>query len=468
MKPLVGWIKKNWLVVLFGATIVVSLPLAWFFSNNWNKSIRTQRQAAAADELRKVQSTKVKYVLPQYEPGGPEISKDAPPTSALTAWFAEQKKALAAQAGDVALRAEGFNKGTGPDASAVGRTEHRPLVDGLFPGDALKDDEIAEKLYELERFFNPNNPGEVNPFQAMLDEIGAGGPADPRKLVSTLTDLATTEKEKITANKRELTDEEQEGLSKLLRDRRAAAYRARSGEIRVYAGMDVFNRNPKDGWSALPEPHQIKVLDRDPKQMQMLSFYIWQWDYWCMKDVLAAIRVANGSMNVIDAPVKRIIRIALRDPENIFGSKDLDPNTGVAPVDPTPAIPGMAPLDKTVSVTGRAMGKWNPIFDVRRMELELIVSSSRVQDVINAIHRTNFMTVTLVNLEAVAPESELSQGFDYGGEHVVRAKFDIESVWLRSWTSKLMPKGLRGALAIPEVAPAEAAPSDGTTPPPAG
>ena len=70
MKPLVGWIKKNWLVVLFGATIVVSLPLAWFFSNNWNKSIRTQRQTAAADELRKVQSTKVKYVLPQYEPGG--------------------------------------------------------------------------------------------------------------------------------------------------------------------------------------------------------------------------------------------------------------------------------------------------------------------------------------------------------------------------------------------------------------
>ena len=114
------------------------------------------------------------------------------------------------------------------------------------------------------------------------------------------------------------------------------------------------------------------------------------------------------------------------------------------------------------------MGKWNPIFDVRRMELELIVSSARLQDVINAIHRTNFMTVTLVNIEAVAPEAELGQGFDYGGEHVVRAKLDIESVWLRSWTAKLMPKVLRGALAIPEVAPAEAAPSDGTTPPPAG
>ncbi|MFZ4573990.1 MAG: hypothetical protein ACOYN0_06310 [Phycisphaerales bacterium] len=475
MKPLLAWVKKNVLIVIFCAVIVVSLPVAWFFSNGWNNSIRTQRQKAATDELKKVQSTKVKYVLPQYEPGATEISKDAPPTSALTTWFADQRKALAAKADEVAARAEAFNRGTGEEAAAVGRSEHQPLVAGLFPGDGLKDDEVNEKLYELERVFNPTNAGEVNPYQRMLDEISAGGPADPRMLVTALSDLSTREREKITANKRELTEDEQAGLTKMLRERRIAAYRARAGEVQVFAGSDVFNRNAKDGWSAIPEPQQIKAIDREPRPVKMLYFFVWQWDYWCMHDVLAAIRVANtgpaGSrLNSLEAPVKRVMRVALRDPEGIFGSKEVDPSTGAAPVAPTAAIPGLAPIDKTLSVTGRGMGKWNPVYDVRRLELEVIVTSSKVTNLIDAIQRTNFMTVTSVELETVSPEAELSQGYDYGGEHVVKAKLEIESVWLRSWTSKLMPKALREALGIPEAAPSDAAPapSGSPAPPPGG
>lgn len=459
MKPVIAWVKKNWLIVVFVALIVTSLPAAWFFSNKWNKSIQAEQQKAATDQLNRVNSTKVKYTLPQYEPGGTEISKNVEPTSAMTAWFTEQKAALAKQAGQVADRAVAFNRGTGDDAAALGRREHRPLVEGVFPGDALKDDEVSDRLYQLERVFIPTNPGTKSIYQQLLDDVGAGAPADPVMLSESLKDLNTREQEKITANKRELTDDEKAGVAKILRERRVAAYRTKAQEVHVFGTMDVFNHNAKNG-SVIPDAVQVKlVLDKDTKAAQLVKFFVWQWDYWVMKDVFAAIRVANTDasgrhLSVIDAPIKRIVKLTVLDPEGLYGSAEADPLTGAAPAEPTAAVPGMAPLNKSLSITGRGMGKWNPIYDVRRATLEVIVSSARINDVIDAVQRTNFMTVTGVDLEAATTESELSQGYDYGGEHVVKATLEIESVWLRSWMGEQMPKLLRGALGIPEAAPA--------------
>ncbi|MEY2794854.1 MAG: hypothetical protein RIR10_570, partial [Planctomycetota bacterium] len=135
MKSLFAALKKNWLIPVFLVIIAVTLPTSWFITSGMNKGIRDARQKAAEDELKRLKGAKVKYTLPQYEPGAEEISVSSEPTTALTNWFSARRTELAEQAVQVANRAESFNKGVGADAAAVGRSEHKVLVDGAFSSD---------------------------------------------------------------------------------------------------------------------------------------------------------------------------------------------------------------------------------------------------------------------------------------------------------------------------------------------
>jgi hypothetical protein len=106
------------------------------------------------------------------------------------------------------------------------------------------------------------------------------------------------------------------------------------------------------------------------------------------------------------------------------------------------------------------MGSWNKVYDVRRAEMVVVVSSARLNEFLAAIARTNFMTVTDMDLTKVDAWDALRQGYFYGDEHVVRARLTIESVWLRDWMTEFMPRSIRNALEI-----AEPTLADGGTPP---
>ena len=450
MKGLLAALKKNWLIPVFLLIVAVTLPASWFVTSGMNKSIRDARQKAAEEELKRLKGAKVKYTLPQYEPGAEEISVTSEPTTALTNWFSARRVELAEQAVQVANRAESFNKGVGPDAAAVGRVEHKVSVEGAFTGDKKLAQQVEDSLLQLERLFVPNNVGESSLYDLMLADLSASGPADPRQLLDALKDMELRETQRLTDGKRDLTDEEKDSLTKSLRDRRLATYRQRANQVRIYATSELFNREAKDGKSAIPDTRQIRGLDKAKADEKQLYYFIWQWDAWFMKDLFASVRLANGTNYVTAAPVKRVVKITIMDPEGVFGAPAADAATGTPPPTPTAAIPGMAPVDKAISVTGRGMGSWNPVYDLRRAQVELIVASDRVEDVIRAIQRTNFMTVTGVDLETVDTAMDLGLGYDYGDGHVVKATFDVESVWLRSWNAKNMPPLLRTQLSIPE------------------
>jgi hypothetical protein len=134
---------------------------------------------------------------------------------------------------------------------------------------------------------------------------------------------------------------------------------------------------------------------------------------------------------------------------------------------PQAAVPGMMPLDPGRSITGRYGGDGNTLYDVRRARLTVIVSSARLQEFLEAIPRTNFMTVTDLDLAEVKAWDDLKKGYYYGPEHVVKATVDVESVWLRSWVAPYMPSRLKAAFKIPEPAPdALGAPTPSTPPTP--
>jgi len=458
VKPVLAWVKDNVLVVVFGVLILLMLPAAWFVSSWWSTKIRTGQEQAASGALQKINGAKIDYTVPQYEPTSATLSVKEYPNKALINWFKEQRAALKGQADGLVKRAEDFNKGVGPDAEAVGRTEHKPLVDGLFPPPAHREEEQG-KLNEMEDTLL-GLKGRANPYQQILDKARAGGPADPVQMAETVRDMQDSEKEKITANKRDLTTEEQAKLLKQLADQRLAEIQARVASISMYATLGSFPQGRSA--SAIPTGSHI-----DAELIEPVQFFKYQWDYWVLEDLVAAVKLADsgqdGKPTTVDkSVVKRIVSIEL-DPAD--GLEELDAERGrqrdmggnAPPV--AAAAAGMAPTDPFRSISGRLGGPGNGYYDVRRAKMTVIVSSARLQEFLEAIPRTNFMTVVDMDLTDVNPWDELKKGYYYGPEHVTKATVEVETVWLRSWMSNYMPSRLKSQLKIPEPVPDPNAPA---------
>lgn len=109
-----------------------------------------------------------------------------------------------------------------------------------------------------------------------------------------------------------------------------------------------------------------------------------------------------------------------------------------------------------VSITGRSTSPSNPDYDVRNAEIVAVVSSERLAVFLDALSRVNFNTVLQVRLGEVDVKADLERGYYYGNEHVVRATITLETVWLRNWTSPLMPASVKKTLGIVEPAAPEA------------
>lgn len=459
MKPVLAWIKANLVTVICCVVVLASLPTAWVFASKWNKSIRETQQSKADSELRKVQAAQVEYTLPTYEPGQQAVSLRAIPNPRLTEWFAQQRERLSSEATQVVSRATDFNRGVGAEAQALGRSEFKPLVNGLFPT-TLRGDELTDAIDQLTDSLLAKR-GKPDPYAALVAPLNAGGPVDPVRLVEVLQDLRTRETQRITTVPRELTADEKASLQRTLIDRRIAEAQSLGRTLSVYATPEIFPTNSRE-FSMRPTEGLLSALPaRD--QAKLVSFFVWQWDLWVYQDVLAAVRLANtgpdGRLTSVDrSVVKRIVSLSVRDPEGLFGDPEPEQDpmmmAGGDPMAGAGGTPGSVPLDFQRSVTGRANSPSNQKYDVRRAQLVVIASSARIEELVRAISRTNFMTVTELDLAEVNVWDELRDGYFYGGEHVVRATLEIETVWLRSWMAPLMPELVRANLGVPDPAPA--------------
>ena len=109
------------------------------------------------------------------------------------------------------------------------------------------------------------------------------------------------------------------------------------------------------------------------------------------------------------------------------------------------------PRDFAVSFTGRTS---NPLFDVRRVELVVIVDSTRMPEVFDALAAQNFITILDAQVDAVDMFEEIQDGYFYGGAAVSRLTLELETIWIRDWTAQFMPVELKQSLGIPIQPPA--------------
>ncbi len=443
MKNILAWMKGHVAVVVLCAVILLTLPSAFAVSAVLNGGLRAAREKEVNADLKDLEGARVRYVVPAVTSGGTPYEYPWPaPNETITKWFKEQREARSAQVTEVVKL-----------ATEINRAGHEVLLGGLFPAPPA-DDPVGARLDFVELL---TGKGEVpSVYQRLFDDIHAGGPADPVALKEELRELEQRDdaRHEAEADKTDRTPEQKAELDKKLLGQRLGRYQRRSSEISVYATMECLPAHPELPRKPFNDPQDV------------WQCFEWQWDYWVVADILKAVGAANTDASgqwtpVEDSAVKRVekIRVA-RLP---LGDKSAVREEWT----PTGLGTAKAPLDDHYSITGRRTSKHNSMYDVREVTLEVVVDSARAQDLINAISRTNFMTVVGYELREMDPWQDLNRGYYYGSDHVMKAKLRVETVWLRSWTEPLMPEDIKAELGIAATeAPAAAAPTPAPAPPP--
>lgn len=452
MAKIMGFIKANLLIVISVALIVILLPVGWFFSSGWNASIKEATEESYNSEKRKLTgASNVDYSLPAVLAGEGQLSETRAPNKIVTEFYKEQKAQREAQVAEVLERGTAFNRG-----------DHGALVPGLLP-EARDDSELRRQGRELAELIAGTDEA-PSYYARLLRRLNGGDAPDPAALASSLNQYENQQVDSYKASSPDgnVSPAQQEELKRDLIARRLGEYAGRAESLAFYCPLSAIQM-------ADPEPGYSQIPSSPPPRNMITSaeVYRWTWDSWVVTDVLSAVALANTdgagvSLAIPDAPVKHVERLRLLDPmlaENTitidtgddFGSFPSDrggrgnrPTMGTTGGTNTVSIPGAPPA----SFTGRSGGTGNSAFDIRYAELTVIASSEDLPKLIDALGRTNYMTVIDLDLSPVDVWGQLQNGYYYGDDHVVRATLTIETVWLRSWTSPLMPGSVKQSLGI--------------------
>lgn len=432
MKKVLPWIKSNIVVVITMTLALIGAPLMLFFGTQWNSKVRAEVEQEVSKNVQDLDKLEVQVQIDPVSPTDQPISLRTLPNDATIQAVSSILDARRSDSQAVVARATEFNQ--------RGRAL---LIDGAAPSEKLfpepSDDSSRIRLLNRMIALWPESHADL------LKNSRAGVPPTIEEVTADLEEQRAREAKRRLSGREEqkLTPDEEAEVTKLLSDRRAELYRQRARQLTVYAEPGVF-KSVKPWDSANVPPIE--------------QAWEWQWLKWIHDDVLAAIVRANtdpakGWLPVFEAPVKRIESIEVK-PFERPNQGGADAAAAAAPGDPAARL---AP-DYTKSLSGRAA--WpdvpNPVYDIRTVDVTVLVAADRLPMLLDAISKTNFMTVVGMKTTAAPAKSELAAGFDFGGDYLLRAELRIETVWLRSWTTPMMPKPVRAMLGIPDPAPAPA------------
>ncbi|MGA1709615.1 MAG: hypothetical protein ACO4CI_13110, partial [Phycisphaerales bacterium] len=239
---------------------------------------------------------------------------------------------------------------------------------------------------------------------------------------------------------------------------RLVRYGERARELSFYASTQSLDMPPA--------PQQSRISTAE--------MFDWQWRLWIAEDLLGAIAMANAdSPSVVESPVKRVVSLTVLDElpggetsggdsggfggGGISGRRGVDGegsdsagsagagagDDAVGPVVIDSSVE--AALDFSRTFTGR---KSNSVYDVRNVELVVVVATEQLPKLFDALAKRNFMTVLDMELRPADAFEAARLGYIYGTAPVSEATLLIETVWLREWTAPFMPADARQALGI--------------------
>jgi len=308
--------------------------------------------------------------------------------------------------------------------AAVTLNQHQLLVAGSLPAPS---EPLRYKFRQEYQVRVKNLPDEL---------LNAGRPPSPESIKEAQTELWESEfKSNIImlngkeANLPEVQAEYEIASARLPDQLRLSIAREKS----VYVDENAIGKVPGIEGVGAPDP---------------VNIWSAQLSLWVHEDLFNAIADANAGRPIVDAPIKRLVRLDV--PQSF--TQNIKPGEVVATsTDPS------APLPKSFagSVTGRVS---NPLFDVVTFKLSLHVNATQVPEILSVFNRSRLINVLRMDIDAVDALAQLKQGYYYGTAPVVQIDLDGEILYLRSWTVAFMPERIRSGLGIGNpAAPVEAA-----------
>lgn len=438
MKALLPLLKANLISVISVAVAIIAAPVMLYFGRSWENKVHAEVESEVSNHLQQLSSSDVTYSVEPYLSGQQPVSVKAPPNQPTTNAVVALLQGVVAGSEEVRRKAIEFNKRDKP-LLITGPTP----ADNLFPDN--KDESTRLKLLEqmVERW--PKAHADL------LREFRVGLPPDAARVRTDLEALRTKEIARLTTGRTEaaLSPEQRTQLQQLLGKSRLEIYRQGATELAYYGAPSMFTA--------------VQPFDRTKSSvLPMETAWEWQHLYWIHRDVIRALTLANSDLlgaarPVYLGPVKIVESITVTRPGEKAGSASgsSTPDDGRSAGGGGGGSPDGSvevPRNFTLSHTGRAAAPPvpNPLYDIRYVDIVMVVSASRLPQVLAAFPRVNFMTVVDVDIEEFDPMPALAAGFDLGSEHVVRATIRLETIWLRSWMKQWMPPVVRKSLGIPD------------------
>ncbi len=440
MSAVLNWVRANVYTVIFVAVIIGAPVALWVVSGRMNASVRAdvEKRAAKLPELARLDKTPVRMENP------------VAGNTAVNATVVVNRKLLDRYrevAGQIRQDADRIRQ----EALEMNRKGRGVLLPALFP---------EPPAYQIETLPVDMYRALAAAYVQLLAEVRAGSPPSQESMRESLQ--AAEERFRTQTLMRDtpgdLTADDNAWLQEQLTTTRLSSYADAARQISFYAELD--------GLSVPLESERPARADSEG----LVQMFGWQWDFWITQDILRALADSNASSgSVVAGPVKRLESLYITEVSGSGGSGA--PAGGGSPSGFGPAGSGKrkgesapsgqaagaalnpgreVPRDYSVSFTGRTS---NPLYDVRIAEVVVLAESARIPEVFDALARQNFMTVLDARVDAVDLFEAVAGGFYYGSAPVSRLTMQIETIWLREWTSQFMPAEVKQALGIPVQAP---------------
>ncbi|MCZ6835228.1 MAG: hypothetical protein O7G85_05575 [Planctomycetota bacterium] len=420
MSLVLEWVKTNVFIVVFALLMIAGLVTLPILSSGMNENVKK----TVNDRVQLISD--VKGLEQMVEP--PTSGSNVEPVKILVnEAFLEQYRVLAE---DLRVDAEGVVAA----ALAFNRKDHDVLMENIFPSMPPTQAEV------LPRRFHENVE---QAYRDLLRDIRAGIPVSRAELADELQRAQfnfisqSVQKDRL----EDLEPDELEEMKKKLAEIRMAKNREHAAEIGLYVSESTL---PIPYWSQASMPSVSRMFN-------------WNWEYWIVHDILMSLAHANeDDETVLRAPVKQVLSMTVlglpaetvtaassgRSGGRSGGDRGDDSGGGGKPPNPSQQVP----QDYEYRFTGRAT---NPLYDVFVIQLVLLVDSTRVPEVLDAISSENFFTVVDLEMEPTDPYQAASEGFMFGSAPISKLTLTIDTVWLRQWTTEKMPEGLKKTLGLP-------------------
>ena len=434
------WIKSHVVIVICVVVILASLIGGPVVSDGWNKAIAKE----VSTRLRKLKELKNGETEFQW-PGTPESRCQVFITEPLLEKYQEAADARVSQTGEVVSRLRANNQG-----------ELTVVMPELFPTPANPERDLEVLPPELHRRIDAG-------YDAMLELLHAGTPPTVDEVRAELEarreDFVDRNFMKSAADR--LDPEEEKSLREYLTKQRLAFCRDRANDIGVYLSK-----------ATLGPPTYVNT--QKPSLGEMFQ---WQWRLWVLERVTAAIADINDDSTEPLASIHRVDRIAVRglmevetpaagdrswqdEPSGgsgggsggmggmggMGGGGGRGGSGGRGKAGDAGTVPPAGTRDYARSVTGRLT---NEKFDVILVDLDLIVSLDRIDDVLEGFTVPVVMSVVDLEVGRADAFEALGNGEYLGEAPVGRLIVTLETLWLRAWSQELMPDETRITIGIP-------------------